>query len=99
MVNEAKSIYDLSKNITTKNKAIQNIFRFFKMVITWFRFARMKIQPVQPGQISPYDNMEVSGQLPPRKIAPPEGFVLGLGLILELGGNFPRGQFSWNQHV
>ena len=48
----------------------------------------MKIQPVQPGQISPYDNMEVSGQLPPGKIAPPVGFVLGLGLVLELGGQF-----------
>ena len=36
----------------------------------------------------------VSGQLPPRKIAPwlELGFGLGLGLKLGLGGNFPRGQ-------
>ena len=27
------------------------------MVITWSRFAGMKSQPVQPGQISPYDHM------------------------------------------
>ena len=40
--------------------------------------------------------MSVSGQLPPRKIAPwlGLGFRLGLGLVLGLGGNFPRGQLS-----
>ena len=32
----------------------------------------------------------ISGQLPPRKIAP----RLGLGLGLGLGGKFPQGQFS-----
>ena len=38
----------------------------------------------------------VSGQLPPRKIAPWLGLGLGLGLALELGlgGSFPRGQLS-----
>ena len=38
----------------------------------------------------------VSGQLTPRKIVPSLelGFGLGLRLELELGGNFPRGQFT-----
>ena len=38
----------------------------------------------------------VSGQLPPRKIAPRLGleFGLGLGLVLGLGGNCPWGQSS-----
>ena len=37
----------------------------------------------------------VSGKLPPRKIAPRSGsrFGLGLALELELGGNFPGGNF------
>ena len=30
------------------------------------------------------------------KIAPRLGFGIGLGLVLELGGNFPRGQLSQN---
>ena len=33
----------------------------------------------------------VSGQLPPRKIAPRLGLGFGLGLVLVLWGNFPRG--------
>ena len=39
-------------------------------------------------------NSSVSGQLPPRKIAPwlRLGFGLGLALELGLGDNFPRGQ-------
>ena len=38
---------------------------------------------------------QVSGQLPPRKIAPQLelGFGLGLWLVLELGGSFPRGNY------
>ena len=36
----------------------------------------------------------VSGQLPLRKIAPRLVLQLGLGLILELGCNFPRGKLS-----
>ena len=38
----------------------------------------------------------VSGQLPPRKIAPRLGLGFGLSLVLELGSgdNFPRGQLS-----
>ena len=38
----------------------------------------------------------VYGQLPPRKIVPrlELGFWLGLGLVLGLGDNFPRGQLS-----
>ena len=41
----------------------------------------------------------VSGQFPPRKIAPRLGLGFDLGLVLELGsgeggGNFPRGQLS-----
>ena len=33
----------------------------------------------------------ISGQLPPRRIAPQLGFGLGLGLVLGFGGNFPWG--------
>ena len=32
--------------------------------------------------------------VPPRKIAPWFGLGFGLGLVLRLGGNFPRGQLS-----
>ena len=41
----------------------------------------------------------VSGLFPQRKIAPRLGleFGLGLGLVLGLGGNFPRGQLSKNR--
>ena len=44
-------------------------------------------------------SMEVSGQLTPRKIAHRLGLELGLalGLLLELGGNFVRGQLSHNR--
>ena len=38
--------------------------------------------------------LRVTGQLPPRKIAPLSLPRLGLGLALDLGGNFPRGQLS-----
>ena len=43
--------------------------------------------------------ISVPGKLPPRKIAPRLGFGLGLALELGLGGNFPRGQFSSENHI
>ena len=48
----------------------------------------MKIEPVQLGQISPYDNMEVSGQLPPGKIAPPSRVCVRVRISFRVGGQF-----------
>ena len=39
----------------------------------------------------------VSGLFPLRKIAPRLGLEFGLGLVLGLGGSFPRGQLSKNR--
>ena len=43
----------------------------------------------------PWQNMLVSGKLPPKKIASRSGSEFGLRVALELGlgDNFPRGQF------
>ena len=47
-----------------------------KLVITWYRFASMIIQPVQLGQISPYDDMGISNSIPAKRDRFPPGICL-----------------------
>ena len=56
-----------------------------------------KIFSLYKKNVGPDMILMVSGQLPPRKIAPWLGLGLGLVLVLGLGGeggNFPRRQLS-----
>ena len=54
-------------------------------MIIWTRFAGMKSQPVQPGQILPYDYIEKLNFIPARQDTFPPGFYLDLyNIFLQL---------------